>query len=238
MTSTGCCGAVDGPPIGMVAQRPQRPAGQKRFSFRKKKGSFSDARRIIGEAEGEDDGSGEPIIPTDAKEIDVDVEVNPDAEGDEPQDDPGELINPSAALVAPDVTPDAMKPLDPSMVPPPKHDPAVGVVLGQTPGQAQFPAQPGQSVPQAPPPPTPPSPSVNPSSPMESISWKMMTGSSTPGATIMERTSALPGIPPISALGESQAPTGDAVLATGAPMPAPEAPQPGRVIDAFRRFVR
>ena len=219
MTSASGVPAVDGPPIGV--------ASSKRFSFRRRKPA-GNAGKVIGE-----DGNDEPIIPKDAREIELEVEVgspNQSTQDNSSDNDPGDLINPSSALVAPDVTPDAMKPIDPSMVPPPKQDPAISVVLGQ---QPQTPAS---ATPVPAPQPSAPAPAViTPQNPVESINWRSMVGKSVSESA----PASLPGIPTIASLGESQSaiPTGDAALNANAPMPAPVQAQPGKVIDAFRRFV-
>lgn len=120
--------------------------GRDRGNERPARGSHHDVNRrtvaaIMGMAEGHDDEEG--IIPDDAEEIDGVVGANgiklsSDAvKTDKELEEPGlpnyggaeggkeELMSPAVALVAPDVTPHATDPLDPSQVPhaavPPKQ---------------------------------------------------------------------------------------------------------------------
>lgn len=135
------------------------------------------AAAIMGMAEAEDDD--ESIIPDDADEMEnvtgpsgmkVDRErEEQDQEADEP-DHPSEvlsatepLLTPKDALVAPDVTPQALEPIDPSEVPASKHQPApethapprfvppqtvnpMDVLLGRRTPAAGAPAQPPEQV--------------------------------------------------------------------------------------------
>jgi len=84
-----------------------------------------DVRRVVGEAVDQPKET-KPIIPPDAPEIDTvgepikkgmrpvrDVVMEPN----DPYADKEKMMTPTAALVAPDVTPEADKPIDPSAVP-------------------------------------------------------------------------------------------------------------------------
>lgn len=95
------------------------PRSRFRDRLRRRK---EDVRRVVGEAQGPDDG----LIPDDAEEFEgggqsfersskpvKDVVMEPR----DPYADKEKLMAPSAALVAPDVTPQATQPLDPSAVP-------------------------------------------------------------------------------------------------------------------------
>lgn len=92
---------------------------------RKQARRASSVRAVLGESEEGD----EPVIPEDAEELDgaaVDPsglnlkdpsEIEPRKKTDAPKDDTERLLTPRAALVAPDVTPESMTEIDPSLVP-------------------------------------------------------------------------------------------------------------------------
>lgn len=127
--------AGDVPPV-MAGVSPLIQA-RKKFRMRprpKKKAVES----IIGEAsstDDEDEESQKPLIPDDAEPVlsDDDKEQSELDGGSTPIDKPGHeaLLNPSMAIVAPDLTPDADKELDPALVP--SFDPAIAAVLGDPP---------------------------------------------------------------------------------------------------------
>lgn len=179
------------------------------------------------------------VIPDDAKEVqtidNADHGLNLDTpqipgqkirnpySGDEP------LILPAASLVAPDVTPEGIFPLDPSQLPgadqgtapaaPPMtthgSSPTVDVLLGKTssPASAGFPASnPGMPV-----------------SPAASTADRMSTESA---------LSHLPGIPSPAAATAVTAVTGDALLGINSPMPDPQGSGDIRgIMETFSRFV-
>lgn len=109
------------------------------------------AAAIMGMAEGERDS----IIPDDAEEVDshgsaagVRLDKEKEREDQQPErpimpvtgdadDDDAELIPPKAALVAPDVTPHTLEPLDPSDVPAPAKAPGASPAQPTAPGSSQ-----------------------------------------------------------------------------------------------------
>lgn len=124
-------------PVPVGARRPELPRRSKRRDVQRRT-----AAAIMGMGEAQDPEDEEAIIPGDADEVDnyggpagyktdrekvqADQEpenpLTPDSSGTE--DETGELISPNAALVAPDVTPHTLEPIDPSQVPAPKPAPA------------------------------------------------------------------------------------------------------------------
>jgi hypothetical protein len=104
---------------------------------------------IIGMVESDDEG----IIPGDAERVDtltgseqipgIHSDPLPKAEGPAEPDGEGsdddELIQPTAALVAPDITPNVMQPIDPSRVPAPvsRPQPPPSVAAAQQMGAAE-----------------------------------------------------------------------------------------------------
>ena len=123
-------------------------AAKSRARFPRSRGHRDIQRRtasaMMGMAEGEeiipdsaeeiDNYGGAAGTKVDRKQVDQDMEpenpMTPDNAGENDEDN--QLITPKAALVAPDVTPHTLEPIDPSDVPPAKPAPAVpGVNLGQ-----------------------------------------------------------------------------------------------------------
>ena len=126
------------PPGTYKQQRPAPvrqlpPKDKEEDKLRKKARQSSVVACILGMTESDDEG----IIPPDAKQVDtfsageripgIRSDPLPQAEGPE---EPAvsnvsgeELIQPQAALVAPDITPNVMQPLDPSQVPAPPRPP-------------------------------------------------------------------------------------------------------------------
>lgn len=179
------------------------------------------------------------VIPDDAKEVttmDVSSDALPHLKSPEV---PGEkiknpysgeepLILPIASLVAPDVTPEAIYPLDPSQLPggdkghspqagqipgspsPAHNSPAIDTVLGKPPVSTQSAAAPG-------------GPAAQP----------------TPAMSTESALSRLPGIPSPSALAEAAVavPSGAEALNQNQPMPEHVAGDGRGVMNAFSRFV-
>lgn len=242
--TSGVTTAGDIPPVmtGMSsALVAPRPVGDKKP---KKSVRSKVVSGIIGRIKEDED---EGVIPDDAKEVDslvtsVSVVATetpnlPDQDKPTTVHKPGEkepLISPAAALVAPDVTPDALKPLDPSQVP--------GADLGHAPVPRQEPP------PSVTPTSTPPSSAVNP---LEVILGKTAPAS-TPAAPasgptlqaggVMPVESVLPGIVSPAAVAATTAatPINEAALmaSQGAGMPEHQTGNSAAVMSAFRRFSR
>jgi hypothetical protein len=108
-------------PGGALTRRHYRDRAQRDRSQRENDEGASDMRRVVGESE----NTG--VIPDSAEQIDdVGVSVLPKKmraikdvvqEPSHPSSDREKLLTPYAALTAPDATPDAMTPIDPSKVP-------------------------------------------------------------------------------------------------------------------------
>lgn len=102
-----------------VRSRPQDEEEKRKAARR-----ASSVRAVLGEAE-----DTEPVIPEDAEELEgaaIDPsglnlkdaeEIEPKKKVEQPKDDTERLLTPRAALVAPDVTPESMTEIDPSLVP-------------------------------------------------------------------------------------------------------------------------
>lgn len=200
---------------------------------------------IMGRLKEDRDGA---VIPNDAKEV-KSVDMNDHGLDIKEPNIPGQkiknpysgeepLILPAASLVAPDVTPEAIHPLDPTQLPgadrgrkpestpsapmtaaPAAHGdtPVVDLLLGKTPGPAQSgiagtnPSQPGQ----------PP-------------------GSGSPVMSAESALSHLPGILSPAAAVAAEAPrvSGQAALAANQPMPTHVPGDGGKtILEAFSRFV-
>ena len=197
---------------------------------------------IIGRIKEDDEGT---VIPNDAQEVDslvtsvsvvaAETPNLPDQNKPTTVHKPGDkepLISPAAALVAPDVTPDALKPLDPSQIP--------GADLGRAPvSQQEPPLYPTPSSTQT---------AVNP---LDVILGKTAPASTpaapSSGPTLqaggaMPVESVLPGItsPASFAASTVVAPINEAVLVSsqGAGMPEHRLGNPEAVMSAFRRFSR
>lgn len=204
-------------------------AAVSRQTFRdrlKKRRRESSMSRVMGEAVNAD----EPIIPKDAEEFegggqpyeqglkpvkDVVMEPNDPYAGKE------KMMTPSAALVAPDVTPDADKPIDPSAVP--------GVGSG-----ARFRAGDADREPQAPSSgqalphramdvllarPTPPSQEAQPDAVVTAESAYRMMGVQSPDEQFRDASAS-----------------GQALLNENAPMPTHVHSDGRQVLSVFRRF--
>lgn len=226
MTTVGDVAPVEcGAPVlanPATAAKRKMPADKKKKDMRGRMAS-----RLIGE-----DSRDGFVIPDNAKEVDT-LEVNGDGlstiktpviPGEKPKnpysgDEP--LILPAASLVAPDVTPEALYPLDPSQLP--------GADAGKSP----------ESTPMQPAATPPPSPGAAPlpSSPAGSPAIDVVLGKTTGGEPSLESILArMPGIPSpasVAAL-ESNAPSGEAALAKGAPMPEHK----GSADGAWKAFLK
>lgn len=186
------------------------------------------AAAMMGIREAEDDNE-EAIIPGDAEPIDsitgpsgikMDKEkMDRDRQPKEPDapitPDEGteELMTPRDALVAPDVTPDAFEPIDPSEVPAPKNPPPR--VELKRPVTTNEP------------------PKVDP---MDVLLGRV-TPKGTPGPESQEDIpvtveSAQSRVN--AALGVGM--TGEAALRRGEPMPEPKAAQPAKIMEAFFKY--
>ena len=183
------------------------------------------AAAMMGVREAEDEDEDEAIIPGDAEPIDtvtgpsgikMDKEkMDRDREPDEPDspvtpaEDAEELMTPRDALVAPDVTPDAFEPIDPSEVPRPKAQARPGPKT--VPGQEIDPMDVllGRRTPTG----TPPPPREEDNAPVTAESAQ-----STVNAVL--------------GVGIS----GEAALRRGQPMPDPEPAQPTKIMEAFYKY--
>ena len=181
------------------------------------------------------------VIPDDAKEV-TKLELagdgltavkTPDVPGQKiknPYSGEEPLILPAASLVAPDVTPEAIFPLDPSQLP--------GGDRGQppaaAPAQTQRPVLPGHSVP-------PPEPNAvvdlmlgRPNTPQQAAPPME------PAMSAESALSRLPGVPSPTAVAlEETAGQSSVVLAAeqpGTPMPEHKEGNSRAIMDAFRRF--
>lgn len=106
-------------PGGAMTRRFYRDRSQRDRTHREEDESASDVKRVIGESDS--------VIPDNAEEIDdAGISVLPKKmraikdvvqEPSHPHTDREKLITPYAALTAPDATPDALTPIDPSKVP-------------------------------------------------------------------------------------------------------------------------
>lgn len=188
---------------------------------------------IMGRLKEDRDGA---VIPSDAEEVksfdmnDHGLDLkNPEIPGQKiknPYSGEEPLILPTASLVAPDVTPEAIHPLDPSQIP--------GADKGSKPASTPAPAP--ASAGSAPGAPATASPALD-------ILMGRSPGSQEPSAPTTPPISAesalshLPGIPAPSAVATSGA-TGTALLSTGQPMPDHVANDGGRtILEAFSKFV-
>ena len=181
----------------------------------------------LGEAEHEEDE--DSIIPDDAEPIDnvagisgikLDKEkFDQDREPDEPShpvtpDEDAELLmTPKDALVAPDVTPQAFEPIDPSEVPAPKETAQAKVEPVAVPKREQ--------------------PQVNP--------MDVLLGRVSPGARPAQGLPEEPIVTAEAAqatvntvLGASGG--GEGLLKRGQPMPDPEPGKAGKIMEAFSKY--
>jgi hypothetical protein len=173
------------------------------------------AQRLIGE-----DSRDGYVIPDDAKEVDQ-LEVTgdglttiktPNLPGEKPKNPySGEepLILPAASLVAPDVTPEALYPLDPSQIP--------GADAGKAP-EASPVAQPMTPPAFGAAPPSQPSSS---SPAIDVVLGKTAQSGAAPAPPLESLMSKLPGVPSPAALAlsESTPVSGEALSGQGQPMP-------------------
>ena len=186
------------------------------------------ASRLIGE-----DSRDGYVIPDNAKEVDS-LEITgdeltnvkkPNLPGEKPKnpysgDEP--LILPAASLVAPDVTPEALYPIDPSQLP--------GADAGKAP-------EPATVSPAAMPPPAfgaPAPASTTQGSP--AIDVVLGKGAQMSTESLMAK---LPGVPTPAALAAMSAniPSGDATLTQGQPMPEHKVASSAAVMDAYAQFI-
>jgi len=239
LTETTMAGDV--PPVMAAPPALANPALAAKRKFPDDKKKKKDMRgRMASRLIGEDSRDGF-VIPDDAKEVDS-LEVTGDGltniktpalPGEKPKnpysgDEP--LILPAASLVAPDVTPEALYPLDPSQLP--------GADAGKAP----------ESAPAAHAATPPPVAGAAPESPLP-------TGTQTTSAALgvvlgkgpeMAPESLLYRLPGIPAPGqvaamETTVPTGEATLGKGQPMPEHKASSditsPTNAMSAFSKFV-
>lgn len=207
--------AGDVPPVAVATQamvNPSLAAKRKLPDDKKRKDMRSRmARRLVGE-----DSRDGYVIPDNAKEVDS-LEVTgdglttiktPNLPGEKPKNPySGEepLILPAASLVAPDVTPEALYPLDPSQIP--------GADAGKTPEAAPV-AQPA----------TPPMvQGAAPAPQSGSPALDVLMGKAQPGATpatppLESLLSQLPGVPSPAAVAVAEG-SGEVSAGQGQPMP-------------------
>lgn len=189
---------------------------------------------IMGRLKEDRDGE---VIPSDAQEIKT-VDMNshgldlkqPEIPGQKiknPYSGEEPLILPAASLVAPDVTPEAIHPLDPSQIP--------GADRGRKPTAEPVPTSAAAS-------PAPAAPEPG-GSPALDILMGRNTGHTEPGAPTTPAMSAesalshLPGIPSAAAVAATPK-SGDAMLAASQPMPDHQPNDGGRsILEAFSQFV-
>lgn len=119
--------AGDVPPV--MAHTSPLIQAKKSFRMRPKRRVKRAVESILGEEENRS------LIPKDAEKVlsDDESDKTDDPDNKSPIDKPGHeaLLTPALAIVAPDLTPDADKELDPSLVP--NYDPAIAAVLGDPP---------------------------------------------------------------------------------------------------------
>ena len=215
-TMAGDVAPVMAAPPGLV--NPATAARRKLPTDPKKKKDMRSrmAQRLIGE-----DSRDGYVIPDDAKEVDQ-LEVTgdglttiktPNLPGEKPKNPySGEepLILPAASLVAPDVTPEALYPLDPSQIP--------GADAGKAP-EATPVAQP--MTPPAFRAASPSNPSSSASPAIDVVLGKTAQPGATPAPPLESLMSRLPGVPSPAALAafESVPVSGDAMAGQGQPMP-------------------
>lgn len=182
---------------------------------------------IMGRLKEDRDGA---VIPSDAEEVksfdmnDHGLDLkNPEIPGQKiknPYSGEEPLILPAASLVAPDVTPEAIHPLDPSQIP--------GADKGTKPSaQAPQAAPMGQQGPAQ-------------ASPALDILMGRPAGQepSAPTTPAMSAESALSHLPGIPAPGAAVAPGGQALMAANQPMPDHRPNDGGKtILEAFSRFV-
>ena len=212
----------DGFPIGYM----YRPRIRK--VVKDKKGRVVEETCHINEAdddtdEMEKDEPQKPIIPSSAKKVELpSKEEDTNVKSSATKDSPTEPIIPvSVALVAPDTTPDAIKPLDPSLVPALKIQP-----------QAKAPEVPA-------------APAEEPKNDVMS----MLLGKRNPAAATSAPSQVLPGIPTAESLGSYEAPTNPILAASAAKAKAAQVMETGngmaehvegdikRTMNVFRRFM-
>lgn len=182
---------------------------------------------MLGLGEAEDD---ESIIPSDAEPVEginapsgikLDQDkFDDDRTADEPshpmtpdEDSSEELLTPRDALVAPDVTPEAMEPIDPSEVPAPKGVP--------------------QPVPQ----PAPPSIARQDVNPMDVLLGRTSSASKAnqalPEEPIVTAESAQATVNTVLGIHGG---SGDGLLKQGQSMPDPTPAQSGKIMETFYKY--
>lgn len=205
-------------------------------------------------------GIKENLFPEDAKVVDTQDASNnalslddyeePSSEVSDPyKGDVEPLIDPTVALVAPDVTPNALKPVDPSSVPgasqgAPPEEKVSEPEAAPEPMPTEPPAAPASAAPEAAPATTEPAPA--PTSPprnaamsaMDTILGRRRAAESAPQpaqAPITESAalSHLPGIAPAPGPAASINP-----MATGTGMPDPHQGDGKKILEAARRFCK
>lgn len=194
------------------------------------------AAAMMGMAEAEDD---ESIIPADAEEIQNiagasgvrvdDKVVKADQEPDEP-DGPSEIpgssddqmLSPRDALVAPDVTPQAMEPIDASEVP-------------QAKDQQNY--QPQSQVPKfVPPNYTAPPNANNNVNPMDVLLGRTSTRPSRPEPQPENVVTAESAQASVNAMLSVGGASGNALLSQGSPMPEPKQGDASKIMEAFSKY--
>lgn len=220
-----------------VISNPGATAAKRRIPTEKPEKTRKLRNRVVDGIMGrlKEDRDGE-VIPSDAKEVksfdmnDHGLDLkNPEIPGQKiknPYSGEEPLILPAASLVAPDVTPEAVHPLDPTQIP--------GADRGTKP--AATPAPPPQAAPEPGAAPAQASPALDilmgrPAQPQEP------SAPTTPPISAESALSSLPGIPSPSAVAAGAA-SGTAALSVGQPMPDHKANDGGKtILEAFSKFV-
>jgi len=220
------------------------PVGVPRSTSRRDRRSVqrrTAAAAMIGMAEAE--GDDESIIPDDAEEIEnisgpsgvriSDKVVKADQEPDEP-DGPSEIpgssddqmMSPRDALVAPDVTPQAMEPIDASEVPQAKGQQQAYQAQGQQ-GQVPKFVPPNYTVP----------PNANNNvNPMDVLLGRTSTRPSRPEPEPENVVTAESAQASVNAMLNVGGASGNALLAQGSPMPEPKAGDASKIMEAFSKY--
>ena len=242
--SSGMTGTADVAPVmtgAAVISNPSATSAKRRIPTMKPEKLRKLRNRVVDGLMGVKEDRDGSVIPSDAQEIQTIEQSSHGLNIDTPQI-PGQkirnpysgeepLILPAASLVAPDVTPEGIFPLDPAQLPGADQgsepveaplgqpsgaaSPAVDLLLGKTNNPA-----------------TAASPARGSGMPMEPTTGASM---STDRMSTESALARLPGIPaPTASIVES----GDTLLGTGTPMPVHESRDISGVMDAFRMFVK